>query len=926
MTSFADQWRSEPITGLRRGMARREAAWRAVAVTLALYSLAFVVFAIGPFEVPERLRSMIGDLAFVPAGITVAALALNAARRPGAPESVRQAWLLLGLSFVLFWAGDVIYAVLELLAEDAPGTSPADLAYLAYYPIALVGLLSFPRVLASQGDRARFVLDAATVALGGALVVWYFVLGPLVSADHSDILDTLLSIAYPVGDLVILLGVAVIAIRRPNAVPGRAISLLLAGMVVSLAADIAFGAQTIDGTVQSGGAVDALYMIAWAILGASAHVAATRPMGKRPVVEPVDMAPASVPVLPYLSAALGYGMLIVAVRDTWSPTVLGLIVGAGALTGLVIVRQVLTVREHTALIMAHVARRYEARFRSLVQDASDIILVVGEDLAIRYASPSAGRAFGTQTDTLLGGPLLERVAATDRPAVERLLADAVAAGGATVTDELRLARDDGTTLMVEASIRNLLDDPEVRGHVLMIRDIDARKRLEVKLAQQAFHHSLTGLPERALFMGEVGRAMTAAHGTASQVGVLYLGLDDLGTVNDSLGHQAGDRMLKEAANRIRKAVGSLGPVGHIAGDEFAVLLAGPTSMDVLRHASERLLATFNEPFVLGGVEVVPGASIGMAVSGPSDTREEVLRNAGMAMALAKANGKRRCEAYTADMEGVARNRLDVVAALRHGLERAEFEVHYQPIVDLTHGGPIGAEALIRWRRPNVGLVPPNAFIPIAEESGLIGPIGAWVLEQACLTAAAWPRSTVSMAPSVAVNVSARQLDDLGFADVVANALRRADLAPARLVLEVTESLMMTNPELLVERLRALKRLGVQIAIDDFGTGYSSLSYLRRLPVDKVKIDRSFVSDLDRSTGFALVRGIIEMTRSLGLASIAEGIETPEQAATLAAFGCDNGQGFLFGRAVPAANIGHLLSAPFPSHPFLANPPAQPTAA
>jgi diguanylate cyclase (GGDEF)-like protein len=408
--------------------------------------------------------------------------------------------------------------------------------------------------------------------------------------------------------------------------------------------------------------------------------------------------------------------------------------------------------------------------------------------------------------------------------------------------------------------------------------------------------------------------------------VLYLGLDDLGTVNDSLGHQAGDRMLKEAANRIRAAVGSLGPVGHIAGDEFAVLLAGPTSMDVLRHASERLLATFNEPFVLGGVEVVPGASIGMALSGPSDTREEVLRNAGMAMALAKANGKRRCEAYTADMEGVARNRLDVVAALRHGLERAEFEVHYQPIVDLTHGGPIGAEALIRWRRPNLGLVPPNAFIPIAEESGLIGPIGAWVLEQACLTAAGWPRSAVSMAPSVAVNVSARQLDDLGFADVVANALRRADLPPARLVLEVTESLMMSNPELLVERLRALKRLGVQIAIDDFGTGYSSLSYLRRLPVDKVKIDRSFVSDLDRSTGFALVRGIIEMTRSLGLVSIAEGIETPEQAATLAAFGCDNGQGFLFGRAVPAANIGHFLSAPFPSHPVLVNPSAQPTAA
>ena len=924
MTHLANR-QLEPIAGIRRRIGRREAAWRAVAVTFGLYCTAFVIFAVGPFDIPATVRSMAGDLVFLPAGITVAALALHAARRPGAPPSVRRAWSVLALSFVLFWAGDVIYLVLELIGQAAPGTSPADILYLAYYPVALVGLLSFPRAIASRADRTRFVLDAATVALGGGLVVWYFVLGPLVSGNHADALETMLSIAYPVGDLVLLLGVAVLATRRPDGVPGRVVSLLIAGLVVSLAADVSFGAQSIDGTVQSGGPVDALYMIAWGILGASAHVAASRPIGPRPSVES-DAPPASVPVLPYLSAALGYGMLIVAVRDTWSPTVLGLILGAGALTGLVIIRQVLTVRQHTALLTAHVARRYEARFRSLVQDASDIILVVGEALEIRYASPSAARAFGVRTDALLGSPLLERVAPADRPAVERLMADAVAARGATVTDELRLARDDGTVLMVDASIRNLLDDPEVRGHVLMLRDIDARKRLEAKLAKQAFHDPLTGLPARSLFMAEVGRAMTAARATGNQVGVLYLDLDDLGTVNDSLGHEAGDRALREAANRIRAAVGSLRPLGHIAGDEFAVLLAGPASMDGLRRASERLLATFDEPFVVGGVEVVLGASIGMALGGPFDTREELLRNAGMAMTLAKANGKRRCEAFAADMEGTARNRLDIGAALRHGLERAEFEVHYQPIVDLANGRAVGAEALVRWRRPMIGLVPPNSFIAIAEECGLIVPIGAWVLEQACLTAASWPRPVASKAPTVAVNVSARQLDDLGFADVVANVLRRTGLAPARLVLEVTESLMMSHPELLVERLRALKRLGVEIAIDDFGTGYSSLSYLRRLPVDKVKIDRSFVSDLDRSSGFALVRGIIEMTRSLGLASIAEGIETAAQAATLAAFGCEAGQGFLFGRAVPDGEIADLLGAPSLSPADLAEPLTRPTAA
>jgi EAL domain-containing protein (putative c-di-GMP-specific phosphodiesterase class I) len=308
------------------------------------------------------------------------------------------------------------------------------------------------------------------------------------------------------------------------------------------------------------------------------------------------------------------------------------------------------------------------------------------------------------------------------------------------------------------------------------------------------------------------------------------------------------------------------------------------------------------------VEITLGASIGIALNdAKGDTGEDLLRNADIAMYLAKANGKARFATFEAGMQIRAQERLDVASALRHALERDEFEVHYQPIVDLATNRGVGAEALIRWRRPDRELVLPGAFISLAEETGLIVPIGLWVLEQACLAATGWTGRRLAMAPFVAVNVSARQLDDLGFAGQVAEVLERTGLPPARLVLEITESLTMVQPELLIERLRALKALGLQIAIDDFGTGFSSLSYLRRLPVDKVKIDRSFVIDLDRASGSALVHGIIDLSRSLGHRSVAEGIETADQAAALAAFGCEFGQGFHFSRPVPADKVFALLA-------------------
>jgi diguanylate cyclase (GGDEF)-like protein len=497
----------------------------------------------------------------------------------------------------------------------------------------------------------------------------------------------------------------------------------------------------------------------------------------------------------------------------------------------------------------------------------------------------------------------------DRPIAERLLASVADRPGATVTYELRLARSDGTPLIVEASALNLFDDPDVRGNVITIRDVDARKRLEVKLAQQAYHDSLTGLPNRPLFMGDVAMAQARARDHHHQIGVLYLDADDFKTINDSLGHRAGDRALVELARRIGESLRTEDRLARVGGDEFGVLLEGPVSLVAATAICARILQALIQPYTLDGVEIALGASIGIALSvSGEEAGDDLLRKANIAMYLAKANGKSRSATFEPGMQVPVRERLDLGAALRHALERNEFQIHYQPIVRLATRRSVGAEALIRWQRPDHGLVPPGSFIGHAEETGLIVPIGMWVLEHACLAALGWPTRSSATPPFVAVKVSSRQLDDPEFPGHVAEILGRTPLVPSRLVLEITESITMSRPELLIDRLEALKALGVQIAIDDFGTGFSTLSYLRRLPVDKVKIDRSFILDLDRATDAALVKGIVELARSAGHSSVAEGIETAAQADALTDLGCEFGQGFYFARPVPGADVVRLLTA------------------
>jgi diguanylate cyclase (GGDEF)-like protein len=429
-----------------------------------------------------------------------------------------------------------------------------------------------------------------------------------------------------------------------------------------------------------------------------------------------------------------------------------------------------------------------------------------------------------------------------------------------------------------------------------------------ELEQHAFRDSLTGLANRALFEDRIGHALERVAGESERVAVLVLDIDGFKLINDALGHSSGDALLSHAAERMTGRLRPSDTLARLGSDEFAVLLESVRGLDDALGAAERLRQAFHDPFVLKGSDVLVTASVGIAMSTESTgDAAELLRRADLAMYRVKKHGRNGCEFFDPAMDDQAAERLEMINALRRAVDRDELVVHYQPIMDLETGEVRAAEALLRWNRPERGLVSPLEFIPLAEETGMIVPIGEWVLHAACAEAQGWASSGLPEVP-VTVNVSARQLLDSRFESVVAGALAATGFKPGRLILEVTESSVMQNADVTIAKLDRVSATGVRIALDDFGEGYSSLGQLRELPIDILKIARPFVRELtDADHDPALVRGIIELARSLGLRLVAEGIEYPEQQAILRAFDCPLGQGFLFARPLEAEALRAMLS-------------------
>jgi diguanylate cyclase (GGDEF)-like protein len=446
--------------------------------------------------------------------------------------------------------------------------------------------------------------------------------------------------------------------------------------------------------------------------------------------------------------------------------------------------------------------------------------------------------------------------------------------------------------------------------VCTLEDATRYRVVEAELAVQTFRDRLTGLPNRTLFMERLSQAILRSDRRRLFSAVLFLDLDRFKVVNDSLGHEAGDQLLVQVAKRLMNCIRPEDTVARLGGDEFVVLFEDIPSVNDGVGVADRIAQSHAHPFQLQGQEVFVTCSMGIALSASGETApSDLVRDAEVAMYRAKAKGERSIEVFDPSMNAQAMARFQMESELRRGLEREEFELYYQPMVGLENGTIEGWEALVRWRHPERGLVPPLDFIPLAEETGLIVPLGKWVIQEACSQASQWARKYPAVLPRLMnVNLSARQFGHRDLVQDVADALKRSGLDPHCLKLELTESVMMRDPHASLEVMRALKRMNIHLVVDDFGTGYSSLSYLNRFPVGTLKIDKSFIENLGRDPeNTAIVTAVISLARSLGMKVTAEGIENQEQMAYLQRLNCDQGQGYHFSRPLPAPAAEELLA-------------------
>lgn len=872
---------------------------------LTAYAAIVTVWLLTGFGGPQVTR-YVGLLSDAPAAF-VTVILLGTTVRFSGPGAARSGWMLLSAAIAFYLVGVAIGASSWLHGRD-PFPGLADLSFLAFYLAWILGIAFFIRAAAVRVPWVQLSLDATIFVVGFGAFFWFLVIRNTAPVTEADFLKQALALAYAALDCVLVLTLGVLLLAGAGSVGSRRIALLLlSGIAAMFLSDVLWSLAKMRGYYLPGQFQDVLYLC-WYVPIAAA--------GRRQMHSMSASVPAASSTSDTLARSLPYASMLAAfvvlaylsLGEISGPTTVMTVV-VFALMLLIMVRQGVVLRGDAVVRERKAARIVEDRYASLIANASDVIVIVGADGTLRFVSPASERTFGLRPEEMTGKVLSDLWVGEDRDKLRSFLAEVVGTSSGTVGPvELRFERGENRYVM-EGVGSNLMQDPAVQGVALNFRDVSDRKALEEQLRQLAFHDPLTLLANRNLFRDRVQHALTLAQRGPSLVAVLFLDLDNFKNINDSLGHDAGDRLLQAAAQRIVKATRSSDTVARLGGDEFAILLENVATTAEVEQVAAALIETLASPFTLDGAEVRVGASIGVATSSRETGAEALLSNADIAMYHAKASGKNRYVPFQAQMQDRLQERLRLEADIVRALAREEFFLEYQPIVDLGSRSLLGVEALLRWRHPEAGVLMPAQFIQVAEECGQIDKLGRWVLGRACDDLCSW-RGAIAGGDELrlAVNISGRHLQHGDLAHDVAQALRESGFQPGNLVIELTESTIMYNTDANLERFHRLKALGVRLAIDDFGTGYSSLSYLHRFPIDILKIDRSFVSRLTSSdNGPEVASAVITLGETLGLDTVAEGIELEAQVAALLELGCVAGQGFLFAKA---GSLEQISTSPY----------------
>ncbi|HEV7432645.1 MAG TPA: EAL domain-containing protein [Steroidobacteraceae bacterium] len=841
----------------------------------------------------EHVRQYVGLLGDSPAClVAVIVTAMTASRLPRGTS--RTAWACLAVALGLYLIGTLV-CVYSWMHERDPFPGPADYFFVAFYPFFMVAVGFMIRAAAVRVRWSQFLLDALILVAGFGAFFWFLIIRPAEASTEMDVLKYTLSQAYIALNCILVLSLGMLLLAGATNQSGRSVPLLLSvGFTTMLLGDVMWSVAKITGHYLSGDLQDVLYVACYlpmVIAGREQMRVSATGVGWN---VPNSLAQS----LPYAAMLTALLVLVSLTHgDLANPATLMTIIVFG-IGLLVMVRQSLVLREDALLRERRAARLVEERYASLIRNASDVIMTVAVDGSLMFVSPAAERTLGLRPEDLIDKSLLDVWGGDDGERLRAFLGEVAASSGEPVGPvEVGIERS-GNRAVLEIVGSNLINDPAVQGLALNFRDISERKVLEEQLRQLAFHDPLTLLANRSLFRDRVQHALTLVQRGQSQVAVMFLDLDNFKSVNDSLGHDAGDRLLQAVAQRLVKSTRFSDTVARLGGDEFAILLEGVAAASEVEGLAASLIDVLDQPFAIGVTEVRVSASIGVAFSNLETGAESLLSKADIAMYYAKAAGKNRFVAFQAPMQEMLQERMRLVADIPRAVANEEFFVEYQPIIDLGSRSLLGVEALVRWRHPELGVLMPDRFIQIAEECGQIVKLGRWVMGRACSEIRAWRVAVAGGAGlRVAVNISARHLEQGDLAQDVAQVLKDSGLEAGNLVIELTESTIMHNTEANLARLVQLKALGVRLAIDDFGTGYSSLSYLHRFPIDILKIDRSFIGRLaNSSTGSELARAVITLSETLGLDTVAEGIELEAQVEALLDLGCVAGQGFLFARA------------------------------